>query len=402
MQIFGTGHDVRAYARNHDGISLKAQRTSDSETVRNIIRDYSGNAVFLQRAASTIHYLHKQLNLEKSSEEISVLSVANRLDGTDEPWPNSAQREHMAAALIRLCTRRHATFDRLFRSKSNFPHHIAEILQDLPLDAGLQEDLPLDTTLQGEHELPRVQPLVLQGQALIAQLSVECEVSRSTGNYEISQTKREFEAQGFEQEVRGGPTGLVEPATSSMSEQISETVNVSLTAMSDLITSFGETDGGKRDIINSFLSEIYFREMKEFSDRLLKEISIEYLKEIGSIAKDAGLDMRQADFAGVLVPKAQGTDVFRTFVETSCQSLGKVNASTWLNDMRPEIARRVHQDGLRLVVPMAEELGYLDPTTFRDRLRGAASRFLPSINNAEPHGIKGTDTSPHGVDGPEK
>jgi hypothetical protein len=389
MQIFRTGHDVRAYARSHDEIPLKDQRTKDSETVRSIIRNYSGNYIFLQRTAAVIRHLHRQLNVESDGELISAQSVANQLDGTVDPWPGNAQREHMAAALIRLCTRRHASFDRLFCGESRLPHHVAEILRDLPFDGDELDEFHLERRPVGlvgrDAGMSQESLRGLAAAALLLErltrLPGDRSVSHPGRNYEILQTPKAFAAPGLEKKAGDGLSGLAGPEKSSMNEGISEALNYGMTAFSDLITSFGETEKGQRDVINCFLSEIYLREAREFSGLLNNEDRIEYLKEIGSIAKDAGLDMREADANGVLVPKAQGSEVFRTFVGASCKFIEDEFTNARLNDMKPEIERRVHQEGLRLIAPMTKALGYPDPATFHDRLRAAASRFARPANN---------------------
>ncbi|AJC22326.1 hypothetical protein RO07_20865 [Pandoraea pulmonicola] len=205
--------------------------------------------------------------------------------------------------------------------------------------------------------------------------------SRHGRNYEILRPQKAFAAPGLEKEVGNSLSGLVKPENSSMNEEIPESLSYGMTVFSDLMTSFGETEKGQRDIINCFLSEIYLREAKELSGLLSDEDRIEYLKEVGSIAKDAGLDMMEADANGVLVPKAQGSDVFRRFVEESCKFIEDEFANARLNDMKPEIEKRVHQEGLRRIAPMTKELGYLDPATFLDRLRAAGLRFAHPENN---------------------
>ncbi|SUA88971.1 hypothetical protein [Pandoraea pulmonicola] len=130
MEIFRTGHDVRAYARSHDGVSLRAQRAEDTELVRNLICDFSGNVLFLERVKSAIVYLHRQLNF--GAGDVPLCSSGfGFLAGTGKPSPDKEQMERMSAALIRLCTRRHATFDKIFYSESHLPRHITEILRDL-------------------------------------------------------------------------------------------------------------------------------------------------------------------------------------------------------------------------------------------------------------------------------
>jgi hypothetical protein len=130
MEIFRTGHDVRAYARSHDGVSLRAQRAEDTELVRNLIRDFSGNVVFLERVRAAIMYLHRQLNF--GAGDVPLCSSGfTFLAGTGNPSPDDEQMKRMSAALIRLCTRRHATFDKIFYSESHLPRHITEILRDL-------------------------------------------------------------------------------------------------------------------------------------------------------------------------------------------------------------------------------------------------------------------------------
>ncbi|WP_147284641.1 hypothetical protein [Pandoraea pulmonicola] len=131
MQIFRIGHDVRAYARDHGGVSLSSQRAEDTEIVRNIIRDFSGNAYFLDRVGAAIIYLHRQLNFEADGMEISASGLAADLAGAGDSSPDNEQLERMSAALIRLCTHRHATFDNIFYGESHLPRHIAEIMRDL-------------------------------------------------------------------------------------------------------------------------------------------------------------------------------------------------------------------------------------------------------------------------------
>ncbi|VVD82669.1 hypothetical protein PHO31112_01193 [Pandoraea horticolens] len=130
MPILRTGHDVRAYARNHDGGSLRDQRAEDTKIVRNIVHDFSGNVFFLERVRSAILYLHRQLNFGAGHVSLSS-SVSAFLAGTAEPSPDNEQLERMSAALIRLCTRRHATFDKIFYGESHLPCHITEILRDV-------------------------------------------------------------------------------------------------------------------------------------------------------------------------------------------------------------------------------------------------------------------------------
>ncbi|VVE23811.1 hypothetical protein PHO31112_03271 [Pandoraea horticolens] len=113
-------------------------------------------------------YLHRQLNFGAGDVPLSASGFAF-LVGTGNPSPDREQLECMSAALIRLCTRRHATFDKIFYSESHLPRHIAEILRDLTDLVSVAHSLPVTVEHRASSEEPPVEPAGCHADLLVVQ-----------------------------------------------------------------------------------------------------------------------------------------------------------------------------------------------------------------------------------------
>jgi hypothetical protein len=375
MQIFRTGHDVRAYARNHDGVSLGDQRAEDTELVRNLIRDFSGNTLFLERVGTTIVYLHRKLNFKTDSAELSASGLAVELAGTGDPSPDNEQLERMSAALIRLCTRRHATFDRIFHSESHLPRHIAEIRRDLA-DMVSAAHSRSETERHGDSS-DELFSAPLESYVSFPMMYYE-DSPFPASDYRTLQNKEAFVSQAANRTERDEVSLQWERANPSMDHMILDAINDGLATMGELIISVGRDEIGKRQIIDSFYSEIYGKERDKIAPKINdRGKRNEYLREIGSIARNAGLTMTKDKPDGITAPKpkALGANVFQTVVTKSYHYLRSGDLGAKINEMEPEIRRRIQEEGLRLVAPMARELGYPDAAAFRSELRAIASDY---------------------------
>ncbi|SUA88588.1 hypothetical protein [Pandoraea pulmonicola] len=378
MQIFRTGHDVRAYARNHDGVSLRRQRAEDTEIVRNMVQDFSENPFFLERLRSSIVYLHRQLNFGTGDVELSAPGVAVFLSGTGEPSPEREQLERMSASLIRLCTRRHATFDKIFYGESHLPRHIAEIVRDLADLVSVARNRRV-TAEQGPSSSDPFAQLTEHYERILAeQRSAYQSSSFSTTSHEMPQVKGTFVSVTTNQTERDELSLQRERAQLPMDHMIFDAVNDGLTAMEGLIFDVGKDEIGKRQIIDSFYSELYGNEREKFAPEIKdKGRRNEYLRNIGLVAQSAGLSMAEegSNGSGIQKPKGLGVNVFQTVVTKSYHDLKTREAGPRINEMEPEIRRRIQEEGLRLIAPMAKEFGYPDAATFRSELRAVASDY---------------------------
>ncbi|WP_147284645.1 hypothetical protein [Pandoraea pulmonicola] len=209
-------------------------------------------------------------------------------------------------------------------------------------------------------------------------------------DYRTLQNKEAFVSQAANQTERDELSLQWEQANPSMDHMILDAISDGLTTMEELIISVGRDEIGKRQIIDSFYSEIYGKERDktapEINDRGKRN---EYLIKIGSIAKNAGLTMAKDDPSGIIAPKpkALGANVFQTVVTKSYHYLRSGNVGEKINEMEPEIRKQIQEEGLRLVAPMARELGYPDAATFRSELRAIASDYgvAPEILDTTPH-----------------
>ncbi|MGC3030200.1 hypothetical protein ACPUER_34625 [Burkholderia sp. DN3021] len=75
-----------------------------------------------------IQYLHQKINIATRSEDVDASEVAKFIAKSDYDVHGSVALAH---TLIRLCTRRNAVFDSIFRGDATLPSHIAEIWMDL-------------------------------------------------------------------------------------------------------------------------------------------------------------------------------------------------------------------------------------------------------------------------------
>jgi hypothetical protein len=389
MQIFRTGHDVRAYARNHDGVSLRRQRAEDAEIVRNIVHDFSGNSFFLERLRSSIVYLHRQLNFGNGDVELSAPGVAVFLSGTGEPSPEREQLERMSASLIRLCTRRHATFDKIFHGESHLPSHIAEILRDLADLVSIARNRPA-TEEQGPSSRDPFAQLTEHYERILAEQRRAYQgASFPATGHEMPLDKEKFVSLATNQTERDELTLQWERAHLPMDHMIFDAVSDGLTAMEGLIFDIGKDEIGKRQIIDSFYSELYGNEREKFAPEIKdKGRRNAYLRNIGLIAESAGLSMAEEGSSGSGIPKPRGlgVNVFQTVVTKSYHDLKTREAGPRIAELEPEIRRRIQEEGLRLIAPMAKELGYPDAATFRSELRAAASDYgvAPAISDTAP------------------
>ncbi|WP_150622194.1 hypothetical protein [Pandoraea horticolens] len=304
--------------------------------------------------------------------------------------PDNEQLDRMSAALIRLCTRRHATFDKLFHSESHLPRHIAEIVRDLADMVSIAHNLPviegqepaLGDSFAGLTE--RYESL------LVGQYDTHESSSFPVTGRGMLQNKDEFVSQATNEKARDELPLQGEHVNLSMDHMIFDAINDGLTTMAELIRSIGKDEVGKRQIVDAFYSEIYGNEREKTAPKIEdKGRRNEYLRNIGSIAKSAGLTMAEenSNGTGTQKPKALGVNVFQTVVRKSYYDLRSGDVGARINEMEHEISRRIQEEGLLLVAPMAKELGYPDAETFRSELRAVASNYgvFPAISDTALH-----------------
>ncbi|AJC22318.1 hypothetical protein RO07_20790 [Pandoraea pulmonicola] len=343
-----------------------------------MVQDFSENPFFLERLRSSIVYLHRQLNFGTGDVELSAPGVAVFLSGTGEPSPEREQLERMSASLIRLCTRRHATFDKIFYGESHLPRHIAEIVRDLADLVSVARNRRV-TAEQGPSSSDPFAQLTEHYERILAeQRSAYQSSSFSTTSHEMPQVKGTFVSVTTNQTERDELSLQRERAQLPMDHMIFDAVNDGLTAMEGLIFDVGKDEIGKRQIIDSFYSELYGNEREKFAPEIKdKGRRNEYLRNIGLVAQSAGLSMAEegSNGSGIQKPKGLGVNVFQTVVTKSYHDLKTREAGPRINEMEPEIRRRIQEEGLRLIAPMAKEFGYPDAATFRSELRAVASDY---------------------------
>lgn len=201
-------------------------------------------------------------------------------------------------------------------------------------------------------------------------------VSKLIINHDMLKNKAEFVGQGINQKEKEGLSRLFEITNSSINKLIDDAMNNGLKSMEEDISLSYSSDGQMRQIINGFITEIYSRVKDEFGTECRDaKVRNEFFREIGLIAKNAGLDVKETS-DGIFVPTAAGTNVYHNLVANSFRFLeSRKDVSETLNERKPEIRKETLRRGLELITPMAKKLGYPDPTVFRDELTQTASRY---------------------------
>jgi len=120
-------HQVRARERMLRG-DISDSRALDVQRVRQLIEGCDSTPLRLKLIV-IIEWLHAKLNFDAMPVDAirgneSLQQIKEMLE------PHGATEAHIES-LIRLCTRRHATFDQIFRNDDALPRHVAEIQGDL-------------------------------------------------------------------------------------------------------------------------------------------------------------------------------------------------------------------------------------------------------------------------------
>ncbi|WP_157647415.1 hypothetical protein [Burkholderia ubonensis] len=108
--------------------SAQNSREADVNVIRNAMSNTISNILPNLRLAVAIHYLHLKINLSACNENIDASEIAKFISRSEYDVCDS---EALANALIRLCTRRNAAFDGLFRQEWALPNRLSEIWVDL-------------------------------------------------------------------------------------------------------------------------------------------------------------------------------------------------------------------------------------------------------------------------------